>query len=102
MPTRQLTTSSIVFSNETASLQCGIEELYKFPCPCFFLLLSMRYLIPTGHLFPQPNLRFPVRSFSPLNVQGDFILQFRWIGDLAHNTVLLMHLGAIRCTRFVV
>ena len=59
----------------------------------------MRYLIPTGHLFPQPNLRFPVRSFSPLNVQGDFILQFRWIGDLAHNTVLLMHLGATRCTR---
>ena len=49
--------------------------------------------------FRNLNLRFPVRSFSPFNVQVDFILQFRRVGDLAHNTVLLMHLGAIRCTR---
>ena len=57
------------------------------------------YVIPTGHLFPQPDLRFPVRSVSPFHVQGDLIVRFRRVGDLAYNTVLLMHLGAIRCTR---
>ena len=57
------------------------------------------YVIPTGHLFPQPDLRFPVRSVSPFNVQGNFILRFRRAGNLPYNTVLLMHRGAIRCTR---
>ena len=83
--------------NGVASMRCR-RAVYFF-LPVLFLLLSMRYLIPTGRLFPQPNLRFPVRSFSPFNVQGAFIRQFRRVGDLAHNTVLLMHLGVIRCTR---
>ena len=61
--------------------------------PVLFVLLSMRSLISTGRLFPQPNLLFPVRSFSPFNVQGAFVRQFRRV-DLARNTVLPMQLGA--------
>ena len=59
----------------------------------------MRYLMPTGHVFPQPKSTIPCTVVFTINVQVDFILQFRRVGDLAHNTVLLMHLGAIRCTR---
>ena len=70
--------------------------MYKFPRPYFFLLLSMRYLIPTGHLFPQPNLRFLVRLVSPFKIQKGFYPAVQKVG---HNTVLLMHLGAMRCTR---
>ena len=58
----------------------------------------MRYPRPAGHLFPQPNLRSPVRSFPSFNVQVDSILQFRRVGDLAHNTVLLVHLSILRGT----
>jgi len=64
MPTRQPTTSSIVFSNVNgvASIRC--RRAVKISLPVFFFF----YVIPTGHLFPQPDLRFPVRSVSPFNV----------------------------------
>ena len=40
-----------------------------------------------------------LQATSHLPLTLDFILQFRRVGDLAHNTVLLMHLGVIRCTQ---
>ena len=95
------TTSSTVLSkvNGVALMRCRSAVYISLPV-LFSSFLSIRYLIPTGHVFTQPNLQFPVRSFSSLDVQGASIMQFRRrVGSLTHHTVLLMHLGKIGGTR---
>ena len=94
------TTSSTVLSkvNGVALMRCRSAVYISLPV-LFSSFLSIRYLIPTGHVFTQPNLKFPVRSFSSFDVQGASIMQFRRVGNLTHHTVLLMHLCKFGGTR---